>query len=230
VDRPRGLGQPREQVLVGAVVAGEEHEIRVALRVLAQPGEDLALVRPRRLHLDDLVAALGNELRVGQGRLERRDQLVGDPVAELRVDHAVVPDEGEGLVLDEAARRAVDEVVEDRAHAVLPVRAGDVRAFLPAAVARVADHRPVLGREPQAGDAAEPAVKVGAAAPGDDGDGVGGVAGERAEAIRQRRRGHRVLRAVGEADERAVVVEQQQSTLCAQVRGNQRLDVQLGRA
>ena len=70
VDRPCPLRQPREEVFIRPVVAGEEQERGIGAGVLKQC-QDLALIRPPRLHLHDSVAVLGDQLGVGERRLER---------------------------------------------------------------------------------------------------------------------------------------------------------------
>ena len=203
--------EARQRVLVGHVVAGEQHGRRAEAR--AQRGESgvLALV-PERV-LDDVVPGAPAPVRRA-----RRDEPVGGIARELRRlrrGHAGVDAEPEGLRLDPDAL----EVAELRGHLVAQLVAQRVRRIvvvglehaltghpeLRAVRARQVDRR-VVG---VLGDLAQ----VVQAAPGHVGD--GGVRkrrerGDRGGGIRQRPRVHGL---VLERRERAVEVERDEQSI-----------------
>jgi len=90
VHRPCPVGHPLEQVLVSAIVADGEQEIRVRLGLL-EACEGPTLISPHRLDLEDICSAGSPELRFGKHGFQHRDQFVCQPHAELGLCQPVVP-------------------------------------------------------------------------------------------------------------------------------------------
>jgi hypothetical protein len=87
----------------------------------------------------------------------------------------------------------------------------------------------VLRGQPQAGNAAEPALQLLARAPGNERDPLVTLRRQAREQVEQLPRRSRVARTVGEGDEGAVVVQQQQPFRGVAVRGDQIRDGQRSR-
>src|SRR5450759_320915 len=117
--RAGALGKRGEEVLVRAVVSDRQDEVPRFLREPERSGA--ARVDAGVLHLEHLVSLEHAEVEVAGEMLERVAQLPGAQRADEWVRRTVVPHQRELLLLQERSGRAVDEALQYRSDAVLPV-------------------------------------------------------------------------------------------------------------
>ena len=163
-----GAGRERvEQVVIGAVVAEPEDEVRALLALREEAPHVDALVDPQRAHLDDLVAREDLGGRAGEVLVQVVEQLARAPRAVLGLRLAVVPRDAARLPLDVRAGNVGGDTAKEPLDRTQPAQVEiDERAPLLARRAReVAVLRAEVDRQP-----AEPLLEVPAAPPADDVD------------------------------------------------------------
>lgn len=117
---PGVLRQPLEEVFIGAIVASCKDKVWIGVRG-EETFDDFALVRPSGFDLDDFFTSERPQFRLSEHRLQHRDEFIGQPFAELRLGHPVVPDQTILFFFHKTAWRAVDEVLQYRHYGGLPV-------------------------------------------------------------------------------------------------------------